>query len=904
MPVWPEIITWMRDPANKIPDTTDLATLELERARIAEAFDLRDQHPDISLALREFATIKRPFNTIQFETVVDNDAVSCEWVSIRKRVYWDRLAPFLVQQKNWKIEALGLLDDASEEILKRLQDPRIVGRRQGMVIGYVQSGKTANMAAVMAKAADCGYRLFIVLAGTLNNLRQQTQIRFEQELIGNVTGMVGSAPALQLKPNDPVPRWQTLTDVDLANEKHGDIEEAGGQVNFDPAYGPVIAVIKKNGARIKRLLKKLERIGGKDVWDVPVLIIDDESDAASVNTAQGAAKVNATNGAIRGLLGKFKKVTYVGYTATPYANLFIDYSTPKGREIYGEDLFPKDFVCLLRKPPGYFGAKDLFGIAVGEDSEDQYEPLPMFPKFVKDEDFDIESIRGAETIDDVPSLREAVDSFILSSAVRLFRGHVRADMSMLINPGALVGQHGAITRLIIKCLPELKQELDDSMPLTRYRARWNTTFLPGMKRIIAAMEERNTKDAGEFGYEMTGYEVPSFEELIPHIKTVVSRLEYRVVNSENVSELGYGSGEPKAMIVIGGNKLSRGLTLEGLSVSYFLRNPPTPCYDSLMQMGRWFGYRGGFIDVCRIWAAPEVIEGYSRIAYADEDLRDLIRRDYKHMKPKDLPPRVFRFDGMNIVAANKMGAAVRLSRSGLRLDRTRADFDVESIRHENRSWSEKLKRAGSFTKRSDGIFLFEKTFATRDILSIFDEPDRISPKNLDLRPLEELAKDDVRTRWIVGLAGRSLEKGAWRESTISIGGNSMSVAPVQRSVFRYVSTNDFGFKIVSTPRHFSILEREIENGTIDNYCDLQASIPRTSPNRGRMVGILLVYVVSGKRADLRPDSSDLSEKAIPEGLENLLVPTIKMPVTNALGGGDYYGLETPLALEDDDAGED
>ena len=247
--------------------------------------------------------------------------------------YWPDLESY-IERRGWDRPTIDSIDQASTKILSYLPHPG-AGQfnTKGLVLGYVQSGKTANYTAVMAKAADVNYKLFIILSGLHNNLRSQTQRRLQRELVN-------------LNPED----WYTLTSIDR------DFRQIGNATAFLSARSgqKVLCVVKKNASVLRRLRSWLSGASEEALRDCPVLVVDDEADQASVNTARNLEYRSTINNLIVEILGFLPKSAYVGYTATPFANVLIDPSSI-------EDLYPRDFIVDLPKPDNYFGPEKIFG---------------------------------------------------------------------------------------------------------------------------------------------------------------------------------------------------------------------------------------------------------------------------------------------------------------------------------------------------------------------------------------------------------------------------------------------------------------------------------------------------------------------------------------------------------------
>jgi len=307
-------------------------------------------------------------DTKDFEPWLDSAKSSIE------PFYWQRYQKLLVQNGLPKDVILST-DTVTDKILSRLGDPKKSNPwdRRGMVVGHVQSGKTANYTGLICKAADAGYRLIIVIAGIHNNLRNQTQARIDEGFIGRNTGktqerkMGGARYIIGVGKFDP-----TNTPVSLTNTLR-DFNKDTASTNtseIDSYKVPVVLIIKKNHRTLINLLNWLKdnsARGDQEMIDQPMLLIDDEADNASINTKYGKELVTTINGQIRDLLNIFHRRCYIGYTATPFANIFID--PDQDDEMYNEDLFPRDFIIGLDAPSNYFGATKVFVDGLPEEGK-------------------------------------------------------------------------------------------------------------------------------------------------------------------------------------------------------------------------------------------------------------------------------------------------------------------------------------------------------------------------------------------------------------------------------------------------------------------------------------------------------------------------------------------------------
>jgi len=567
--------------------------------------------------------------------------------------YWRRLRAYLLDTLGRDPQAVASIDDSSDLVLSHLSDPRPSGprtfRTQGLVLGHVQSGKTANFSALIAKAADLGYKLVVVLSGLHNGLRQQTQRRLEREL-----GLSEHGVGLP----DPGRRWNTLTRDDL----NGDFHPGTSDPNVLQGNSQVILVVKKWPAVLRRLIGWMaDRVPP----ELPVLIIDDEADQASINTGgnraplherfdlvdddlsassmESEADPSTINKLIRDLILKFGRVSYVGYTATPFANVLIDHEA-QDREVM-EDLYPRDFIVALPRPNGYVGTERLFGRdalpGLGGEAADGLDVVRSIPST------DLAALlpeSREETDDFVPRIPEtlhaAILDFLLATAARQVReGRVQAS-TMLIHVHQRVLVQNRLGEAVRAKLTTIRQEwrYERERALSTLRARWQD-----FEEVTAAMED--------------GREIPAFDDVCAALDEFLrDPVPVLVLNSSTDDVLDYEIDPNVRAVVIGGNRLSRGLTLEGLLVSYYVRR--SPYYDTLLQMGRWFGFREEYVDLTRLWTTEELYGWFRDVALREEELRlQLSRHARERLTPLQVQPLIRAHPAMLITAANKMGSA-------------------------------------------------------------------------------------------------------------------------------------------------------------------------------------------------------------------------------------------------------
>ena len=550
-----------------------------------------------------------------------------------KMFYSDRNREYLLVYKSISPDVVSKLDDITDVIMDGFGDPRSESfSRRGLVMGDVQSGKTSTYTRLCCKAVDVGYRMIILLTGTIESLRRQTQGRLDEELVGkdsaafikkNTTRRIGVG---NIDPND---------EFFVFTHTEGDFKAKTAEALNLPITNlnnPLLLVIKKNSRIIENLANWLDSHRDGRLIRSPLLLIDDEADNASINTSKDS--VTAINSGIRKVLSMFKKNTYVGFTATPYANIFID---PED----DQDLYPKHFIYCLRSPTNYIGPKSVY-----QDDGAHRDMLKVIyiPKDRQDlglVELPYKHKKDHSLVEMPASMREAIDCFFVSCAIRDLRGQNRSHMSMLVNASRFTDVQDSIRDLVQEYVFKMKAAVEVNSKLPPEEARENS-YIDG---LYSAWDD-NYSDL-EFEWDAVQYALSS----------AIKPIAVRSVNQNNgAKSLNYDEykSDGLRLIAVGGYSLSRGLTLEGLCVSYFYRRAQS--YDTLMQMGRWFGYRDGYDDLCRIWMTEESIYWYEQISVATEELKREFAIMYNLKKtPDDFGFRV-RSDitGLLVTARNKM----------------------------------------------------------------------------------------------------------------------------------------------------------------------------------------------------------------------------------------------------------
>lgn len=566
--------------------------------------------------------------------------------------FWKRYKEYL-ENKGFAPRIIENLDILTDRILDNMFNPKlndIVLDKKGLVVGQVQSGKTANYTGLICKAADAGFNFIIVLAGIHNNLRSQTQARLDEGFLGfdtqfervyanNAQNKIGVGRST-LYPN------LVAHSITTSEEKGDFTKRAAGIVNFNTA-DPILLVIKKNVSVLRRLYSWLST--QSNVNSKSVLVIDDEADNASINTNRAELNPTRINGLIRDIINIFNRTAYVGYTATPFANIFIAQDDT--------DLFPRDFIINLPAPSNYIGPEKVFGTSLIPD-ENNDDILPIVFRVSDYSNFVPE---GHKKDDDKPSfsdlpesLKTAIKCFIVTCAIRIARGQGNKHNSMLIHLSRFQIWQNSIKEIVEQLFRYYKQEIEANDPdiLEEFRCIFEedtdnyTSYISTTNKILKSSFSNIDNDM----------QLHTWEEIKPLLNRAAQKIVVKSINGSSGDVIDYQQNERTgiSVIAIGGDKLSRGLTLEGLSVSYFLR--ASKMYDTLMQMGRWFGYRPGYVDLCRLFTSPELNEWFRHITLASEELRD----EFNYLAesgqtPEQYALKVRQHDGvLQITAINKM----------------------------------------------------------------------------------------------------------------------------------------------------------------------------------------------------------------------------------------------------------
>lgn len=591
--------------------------------------------------------------------------------SSAKLDFWNRYSKYLASVKHWEQSAIKKsIDNTTDTLLNSIANPQLgaVAERRAMVVGYVQSGKTANYIGLINKALDAGYKYIVVLAGIHNNLRSQTQSRIDEEVLGYETNSDAKQKQRERAEKNKIGVGkfsnagfvQTLT----FRDEGGDFKKNRSGIVTSPDV-PTIIVTKKVKSTLENLIHSIESNSeiSKDEANgrfhmrpkYPLLLIDDEADQASVNTGYDYDEhgnvideydVKTINRLIRNLFRHFDCRSYVGYTATPYANIFIPNNIQEVAEELGNDLFPADCIVSLPKPYRYIGANEFFGY--GTDDEEP-KPMPLV-RTIKDSDF-IDTKK--KIVGELPeSLKTAMKSFLISIATRNCRGEKYKPNTMLIHVARIKNMHAQLERRVRDYYDELQSMIIDGDSETKssiYKLM-DKDYLPTTRKMQK-----------EFSRYMEDSNIYNPDDIYTEIIRLMNeeKIKINVINGDSKDSLAYKENEEKEynVIAIGGDKFSRGLTLEGLSVTYFTRE--SKYYDTLMQMGRWFGFRPKYADLCRVFITNDLYRWFARIAFATDNLREQISYMCdEDAKPRDFGLRVATHPGLKISSPQKVKTGI------------------------------------------------------------------------------------------------------------------------------------------------------------------------------------------------------------------------------------------------------
>lgn len=556
--------------------------------------------------------------------------------------FWNRYRWYLAEKKKFPPKTVQSIEKLTDRTLDALFEPtqKVQIDKRGMVVGQVQSGKTANYTGLICKAADAGFKMIIVLAGIHKNLRSQTQLRLDEGFLGFDTQQerVNRNNNLWIGVGEPRSNRHLIAHSLTSSLDNGDFNAGAANalaLNFY-TNDPIIAVVKKNAYVLNRLEQWLSAQsteivnGNKIIRNKPLLIIDDEADNASINTKKDDLNPTKINGQIRNLLRLFQKSAYVGYTATPFANIFIPLNE--------DNLFPRDFITNIPAPSNYIGPDKIFGFEPLEEGEEPTDTLPVVHRI---DDYQLFVPDKHKRDDQLPvrvpeSLKKAIKCFVITCAIRRLRGQGDEHNSMLIHTSRFQVWQSKIKELVENVFNfyRLGIEQNNAGIIDELRQTFETDTDDYRSYVTTTNQILNSQLA-ELDPAVKVY---TWKDVLPYLHPAAAKIQVKEIHGGAKDVLDYQAYDKKyiregeeaglSVIAIGGNKLSRGLTLEGLSVSYYLR--ASRMYDTLMQMGRWFGYRPGYVDLCRLFTSSDLINWFCHITKASEDLR----KEFDYMTDK------------------------------------------------------------------------------------------------------------------------------------------------------------------------------------------------------------------------------------------------------------------------------
>lgn len=753
--------------------------------------------------------------------------------------YWRRLEEFLLQKFSRKYpEAeckviLKSINTSADAVLSVLEDPFRAKpfNTKGLVIGYVQSGKTSNFTSVIAKAADAGYKIILVLSGIHEILRRQTQDRLDAELTGKPfrTDTPRVAPPV-------LGAWQRLTNY----QQEFTLES---QTHFSQAVeceGPLLAVIKKNCTVLRKFYHWAAAAPAEERARYPILIIDDEADQASIDTNYDKTAKSAdtdpskTNELIRKIVSLFDRHAYIGYTATPFANILVS-SSKRSLEL-GRDFYPRNFIISLPKPEdfqSYMGSKRIF-----DDGIDKY----LVKHVAKAELGDLLTTKRTQASvfprKITVSMQKALYSFVLAAAARRERKDGNEPASMLVHTSQRKCSHSRMTMLIEKFIEGLKSGWDDKNERRRIESAlndlWKEDFVPATQAMRG------------------GKQVVEFDAVKLHIDEVLKRLTVIELNERSDEKLDYQKKPDQVVIAVGGNKLSRGLTLEGLLVSFYIR--PTNQYDTLLQMGRWFGYRPNYEDLVRVFTTKKLSNWFKHLSLVEEELRKEISAYQGQITPADFAPRVRDHESMRVTAKNKMGAGDEMggyaqsTTSTFWIPLDKKDVLCKNLEvtkkflkdiHREKAFRNSKNKAGFIAKCVDGkkvlAYLKEYVFASKEDTG----GSGLDSKDL-LKYIAELQGAGELLKWNVGIA--SPQKSKTENKTITIAPD-LTVVKVVRNRRKMDAPHFYRVGSLTNP---STLRLDRESGEEKLFSPGKPSMP-----------LVIVYFIDKNSEPVSKDSDEL-----------------------------------------------
>lgn len=751
---------------------------------------------------------------------------------ISKWDFWNRYSQYLEKDKAFSQSAIDQIDKLTDDVLDHLFNPRIDNvkiDKKGLVVGQVQSGKTANYSGLICKAADAGFNFIIVLAGIHNNLRSQTQNRLDEGFLGFDTLFARRADAGQSNKIGVglIPGFKdAIANSITTSAEKGDFTKKAADtlgINFDTPT-PILLVIKKNVSVMERVITWLQSVSpDKKIDTKALLVIDDEADNASINTKKKGENPSGVNDQIRKIIGKFSRSAYVGYTATPFANIFIPLSA--------DDLFPRDFIINIPAPETYIGPEKVFGTSVIPDEGDD-DLLPIINTIDDFESFVPTGHKKDDpkpSFEDIPdSLKKAMKCFIVTCAIRIARGQGKKHNSMLIHITRYQSWQNEIKEIVEKLFKYYKAEIEsgDAGIFEEFRRIFeeDTYTYKSFRTVTGEVLSSSFRDLDK------RIRLHEWSEIEPLLYEAVQKIEVKSINGSSADALTYyeNSENGISVIAIGGDKLSRGLTLEGLSVSYFLR--ASKMYDTLMQMGRWFGYRPGYVDLCRLFTSEELNDWFRHITLASEELRAEFNYLYESGgTPDNYALKVRTHPGclqITSLSKRRYTKEVQVSWAGRLVETYQLQKDKGVCQSNLYATDDFISKLGDYEKPSG----HEESYLWRnvtpdvicDYLGKFKVGKNLVKVNLDLicEYIQELNKHGELTSWRVALMSRS--------------------TPQNGAIYKFsngVSVNSFlrNKAKETTKDSYCIRKNHIVGNQLDEFIDLDSDMLDAALERTREI---------------------------------------------------------------------
>lgn len=725
------------------------------------------------------------------DSIIDESEDYDRWIGRREPgITWNYFSRYIHYLRSLErpVDVIQNTEKSTFAIIERLGDPRrnIEQLQKGLVLGSVQSGKTANFNGVVNRAIDAGYDIIIVFSGIMEDLRFQTQKRINQDVIG--LGEVGTlinqdvgVGKIQKFGRDGIYQINSIT------TSAADFRKSMVDNNFDFTNQRIL-ICKKNVSVLTNLIFWLKSSLSEGMPQLlkSVLVIDDEADNASLNNLgyKGAEYASKVNGHMRALLDIFKRRSYLGYTATPFANILQDQHGAKTGEnawvikyryqgdvrelqcTLAPGLFPDKFIYKLATPSSYLGPRRFFSSGREQEGDYKIPLIETIPEASHDENF----VFGDDETVLRRSLTDAIDCFVLSVALRNSRNSIleilpgyTPHQTMLVHISRLISDQNIAAERISKYVAYISKKLsDDSIRdpngiYEKFRLQWNKFFAYKVANIRSYLPEE---------YNADGLVPRTWDDISALLPNAVKNIMIKAVNSQTGDKLIYPENEARKYIAVGGNRLSRGFTLEGLTINYFLRD--TNLYDTLLQMGRWFGYRPGYIDACRLFIDAPTEDKYNFITAALCELEDQIdNMEIQKKSPKEFELRIRKHpDILQITRAAILKNAREVRYSFQDVVHQSVHFNIEKNNLEN-AWAsfKKLYHELDFSSKEDsGFYIFNGN--RQDLYRFLELPSVFPPnsfKKEDMMRYIDMCNDrGLLTNWKIAIrrtgTGRDIDE--------------------------------------------------------------------------------------------------------------------------------------------------